>query len=217
MSPLGELPKATRIVLKEATEWRLLSLLLERPRPGWHPEVEALAKEVEDSLLREAATLSRMASEEAYLAWLGPGGKLSPREVAYASLEDPGHLLADVMAFYHAFAFTPQAEDPPDHIAVEAGFMGYLALKEAYAQSVGNTEAVEITHAARDRFLEAHLGRLIRGLAENWRGQAELATCENEHGPQQDPGMVAAQRSSGGPAYLTKTVEALLRQEESIS
>lgn len=186
MSPVREMPEEARIALRKAAEWRLLSLLLERPRPGWPEEIASLAREVDDSCLREAVALSRTAGEETYLALFGPGGSTSPREVAYAGLEDPGRLLAEVMSFYRAFAFMPQAEDPPDHVAVETGFVGYLALKEAYARAHENSDAVQVTQAARDRFIEAHLDRLIRGLTEKL--------------------------SDSGPAYLIKTIEALLRQ-----
>lgn len=213
---MGEIPEEARIALRKAAEWRLISVLLERPRPGWHEEIASLAQEVDDPGIREATALSRTANEEAYLALFGHSGSTSPREVAYVGIEDPGRLLADVMAYYHAFAFTPQAEDPPDHIAVEVGFLGYLALKEAYAQACGDVEAVQVTRVARDRFIEAHLGRLIRGLAENWHGRPKLAAPEGEHGLQKDPGIFAIKLSGSGPAYLIKTFEALLRRVEPI-
>lgn len=186
MSPIQEMPEEARNALRKAAEWRLLSLLLERPRPGWQEEIASLAQEVDDTWLHEAAVLSRTASEETYLALFGPGGSTSPREVAYAGMEDPGRLLADVISFYRAFAFMPQAEDPPDHVAVETSFVGYLALKEAYARAHENSDAVQVTQAAQDRFLEAHLDRLIRGLTEKL--------------------------SDSGPAYLIKTIAALLRK-----
>jgi hypothetical protein len=81
-------------------------------------------------------------------------------------MEDPGHILADIMAFYEAFAFRPATEEPPDHLAVEAGFLGYLCLKEAYAWSRGNAEEAEIAANAVARFRERHLSALAWPAAE---------------------------------------------------
>jgi nitrate reductase assembly molybdenum cofactor insertion protein NarJ len=144
-------------LISEAAEWRLIALLLERPRAGWQMEVAALAREVPHQGLRTAAHAARDASEGEYLHLVGPGGIVSPREVSYRSFEDPGRILADLAASYAAFAFQPRAEESPDHLAVEAGFIGYLLLKEAFAVARGDTEAASTTAAARSRFLEGHL------------------------------------------------------------
>lgn len=74
---------------------------------------------------------------------------------------DPGRILADVLAFHAAFAFNPETEEPPDHVAVEAAFLGYLRLKEAYAacRKEGEGEA-EVTAEAARRFCESHLAGL---------------------------------------------------------
>jgi nitrate reductase assembly molybdenum cofactor insertion protein NarJ len=144
-------------LIAEAAEWRLMALLLERPRAGWHMEVAALAGEVSDHALRAAADGARVANEGEYLHLVGPGGLVSPREVSYRSFEDPGRILADLAAAYAAFAFEPRAEESPDHLAVEAGFVGYLLLKEAYALARDDREAASITAAARSGFLDAHL------------------------------------------------------------
>lgn len=151
--------------IAEAARWRLLGLLLERPRAGWHAEVARLAAEVADPGLVTLAGAAREASEGAYLRLLGPGGAVSPREVAYRGLEDPGWVLADVARFYEAFAYRPRAEDPPDHVAVEAGFVGYLLLKEELARSAGDGEAARTTGAARAAFLGRHLAALAAPLA----------------------------------------------------
>lgn len=165
-SPVLDLSEEARHALKQAVEWRLLSLLLERPRAGWHEEVRALAKEVENPQLRDVGADAADATEEAYLAVLGPAGFVSPREVSYAIFEDPGRILADLAAFYQAFAFLPRCEDPEDHIAVQTGFVGYLGLKDAYAQASQNSDAVESTRAALSHFIEAHYARLVHGFAE---------------------------------------------------
>lgn len=143
--------------IAEAAEWRLIGLLFERPREGWREEIRALAREIDKPELRNAARMVDAATEGEYLRLLGPGSAISPREVAYQPLADPGAILADLSALYEAFAYHPRAEDPIDHVAVEAGFVGYLFLKEAYAQNRGDEEAAERTAAVRVRFLDSHL------------------------------------------------------------
>jgi len=152
--------------IAHAAEWRLLGLLFERPHDAWRGEVAALAHEVGDSEIRMVAAAAQDATEGMYMAVLGPGGVVSPREVTYCSFEDPGRILADLAGFYEAFGFHPHAEDPPDHVAVEAGFVGYLLLKEEYARLHDDQAAVEISANARRRFLETHLSPLAGAFAE---------------------------------------------------
>jgi nitrate reductase assembly molybdenum cofactor insertion protein NarJ len=153
--------------LAEAAAWRLLGLLFERPREGWWEEIESLRREVCDAEISVAVEASREeATEGLYLALLGPGGLASPREVSYRGMNDPGQILADIKAFTEAFAFQPETEEPPDHIAVEAGFLGYLTLKEAYARARGNEEEAEIAARAATRFREEHLSALAWPVAD---------------------------------------------------
>jgi hypothetical protein len=149
-----------------AAAWRLLGLLLERPRAGWHAEVAALALEVADPGLRAAAQAAQTATEGEYLHFVGPGGIASPRAVAYGGYQDPGRVLAEIAEFYKAFAFQPRAEDPIDHVAVAAGFVGYLALKEAFAAASGNKAAATMTAEARQRFVETYLAMMAHPFAE---------------------------------------------------
>ena len=151
--------------IAEAARWRLAGLLLERPRAGWLDEVRALADEVDDAALRAAAEAAREASEGDYLALLGPGGAVPAREVGYRAGRDPGWLLADVARFYEAFAYRPRAEDPADHFAVEAGFVGYLWLKEALARSAGEHDAADVTAEARRVFVAEHLTGVAQAFA----------------------------------------------------
>jgi nitrate reductase assembly molybdenum cofactor insertion protein NarJ len=174
----------SREALSQAAAWRLAGLLLERPRPGWHRDVEALAAEVACPCLQAAAKQSREAGEGAYLGLLGPGGKVSPREAAYRPKEDPGQVLADIAGFYRAFSFAPRAEDPIDHVSVEGNFAGYLCLKTAYALREGDTEAADTARRALHLFVEEHLGPFARELA----GRLEAS----------------------GPPYLGQAAQALL-------
>lgn len=154
-------------LLAEATVWRLLGLLLERPREGWWQDVAALSAAVRAPDVTAAAQSAKEeAGEGVYLAILGPGGLVSPREVAYRGMEDPGQILADIKAFYEAFAFQPETEEAPDHIAVEAGFLGYLCLKEAFARSRGHEDEAETAAHAASRFRQEHLSVLAWPLAD---------------------------------------------------
>lgn len=163
-------PSETKGALREAAAWRLLSLLFERPRAEARAEIAAIAAEIDEPALREAAGAATEASEGLYLALLGPGGPVSPREVAYRPLEDPGRILSDLTAAYEAFAYRPRTEDPIDHVAVEAGFAGYLTIKESYAIAAGRREEAEVAREARAAFLRDHLAPLARGIAERLAG-----------------------------------------------
>jgi nitrate reductase assembly molybdenum cofactor insertion protein NarJ len=156
--------QASRRAMAGALDWRLIGLLLERPRSGWIEEAEALAAETRHTDLRDAVQAARGATEGTYLSLFAEGGFVSPRETTWRHREDPGQILADIAGFYEAFAFRPRAEDPLDHIAVEAGFIGYLCLKEAQALARDDEESAEITASARRSFIDDHLGQF----AEKW-------------------------------------------------
>ena len=180
-------------LLAAATAWRLLGLLFERPREGWWQDVEALSRVVSDPEIRSAAAEAQLeASEGRYLALLGPGGPVSAREVAYRGMEEPGQIMADIQAFYQAFAFQPETEEAPDHLAVEAGFLGYLCVKEAYARARGNDEEAEIAAAAAIRFCEAHLSAVAWPVAKRLESTGvrhlslAAATLARRSGPRRD-------------------------------
>ena len=153
-------------LLSEAAAWRALSLALERPRASWQHELEELAREVGRDDLAAIAQAARGAGEGFYLAFVGPGGPVSLREVAHRKRTDPGRLLAVLRAFYEAFAYQPAAEDPLDHLAVEAGFVGYLRLKQAYALACSDTEAAEVAAEAAATFLQEHVAAVAEPVAQ---------------------------------------------------
>lgn len=148
-------------LLAEAAEWRLLGLLLECPGEEWRRRLDASAGSVADPALRAAA---RQAMEEAaegvYHSIFGPGGPAPPREVAYSESLQPGLLLAELEAYYEAFAYRPDTREAADHVAVEAGFIAFLRLKEAYALASGNHEQASVAREAAGRFLHEHLSRI---------------------------------------------------------
>ena len=162
----AELQLGAGELLASAASWRLASLLLERPRPEWKSEIAGLAAEVSDPHLPPCAADAAHATEECYHRLFGPAGAVSPREVSYCGFEDPGRLIAELSAFYHAFSFSPRREESIDHVSVEAGFVGYLFLKEAYARMRKAAASATITKKARERFLSEHLARSARGMRE---------------------------------------------------
>lgn len=167
MSPQCVLDDRAVRKLKEARDWRLIALLFERPRGTWWREVEELARGCDDADLAAAATSARTATESEYLAVLGPGGSASPREVGYRRTTDPANVVACLRAYHRAFAFEPDAEDPPDHVGVEAGFVGWLCLKSAYAVANGDAEALRVTVEAQREFVSTHLVCVAHGVARH--------------------------------------------------
>jgi nitrate reductase assembly molybdenum cofactor insertion protein NarJ len=153
-------------LLRQAAEWRLIALLFEPPDEAWRDEVQSLGQSQSDELLREAA---QSALEEAapglYHSTFGPGGPVSPREVAYQKLVLPGALVSEIEGYYSAFGYCPRGDEPPDHLAVEAGFIAYLRLKEACAQSRDEAEPAAVTAEASQRFLVEHLAVMAQPLA----------------------------------------------------
>jgi nitrate reductase assembly molybdenum cofactor insertion protein NarJ len=153
-------------LLREAAEWRLIGLLFEYPREGWRAEIAGLAAQVSDPVLIEAAREAGLHDGEgAYLAALGPGGVVSPRGAGHLPSQDPGRILADVTAFYEAFQYRPGVQEPADHVAVEAGFVGYLKLKEAFARARAAVEEAEVTAQAATAFRMQHLAVMAEPLA----------------------------------------------------
>ncbi|MCK6446176.1 MAG: molecular chaperone TorD family protein [Planctomycetes bacterium] len=156
-------PRAVEL-LRTARDWRLVGLLFERPHGIWLSEITDLALGCDDADLARAAASARDADEGDYLALLGPAGTVSPREAGYRKTTDPARLLAEIQAYYEAFAFHPEAEDPPDHVAVEAGFLGWLCLKQAYALVDGGSEALSVTADAAQSFVAEHLACVAHGI-----------------------------------------------------
>jgi hypothetical protein len=158
-------PAAIPEALAEAARWRLLGLLLERPRSSWNAEVAGLVREVDDATLAAVSTRALAAREGEYLALLGPGGVASPREAGHCGFGDPGWVLSELARHYEAFGYFPRTEDPLDHVAVEVGFVAYLHMKEALALLCADEEAASVTRDARQGFLAGHLATIATPLA----------------------------------------------------
>ena len=78
--------------------------------------------------------------------------------------------LADIAGFYEAFGFKLSDEEGSremcDHIAVECEFYALLAAKEQYQKEAGDSEGEAIIRDARRKFLQDHLGRYPKAIAE---------------------------------------------------
>jgi len=120
---------------------------------------------VRDATLVQAARAAAGASEGGYLALLGPGGAVSPREAGHRETTDPARVLAEIRAYHEAFGFAPAGEDPPDHVAMEVEFVGYLRLKEAFALASGDAESAAIAAEAGKTFVERHLASCAEPIA----------------------------------------------------
>ncbi len=156
---------------QEAAEWRLLSLLFECPTAEWRGQVNALMQEVADPQLKSAAQHALAeASEGLFHYAFGPGGPAPPREATYHQTVQLGYLIAELQAYYSAFAFHPPASEPPDHVSVESGFIAYLKMKEAYALVCGNEEHAATAAESAQRFLEDHLANIAQPFANHLEG-----------------------------------------------
>lgn len=156
---------------QEAAEWRLLSLLFECPNETWRANITALAAQINDAELKSAAedALSE-ASEGLYHHTFGPGGPAPAREATYHQTVQLGYLMAELQAFYNAFAYTPVTAEAPDHIAVETGFIAYLKIKEAYALACGDQERAVTAAESAQKFIDEHLKNIAHPLAGHLEG-----------------------------------------------
>jgi nitrate reductase assembly molybdenum cofactor insertion protein NarJ len=168
-------------LLSEAAQWRLIGLLFECPDQEWLRTISELAAETNDPKLRDAAAAARSeATEGLYHSIFGPGGPAPPREGSYRPVGQPGYLLSEIIGYYSAFAYKNASPELPDHIAVEAGFVSFLKLKESFAGESGEAEKAAITAAATRNFLADHVSvaaePLMKSLAHSGVEYLRLAS-----------------------------------------
>jgi nitrate reductase assembly molybdenum cofactor insertion protein NarJ len=174
MNGAAVIDERTQALLEDAAEWRLLGLLLECPRPGWVEEIRELAAMIGDATLKEAvAAALEEASEGLYHSIFGVGGPAPPREASYQSSIQLGYLLAEVETYYREFAYTPSNGEVPDHVAVQAGFVAYLRIKEAYARACGDDDKAEVAANASRQFIADHLSVLSAQLDNSLEAGSE--------------------------------------------
>jgi TorA maturation chaperone TorD len=155
-----------RSLLEQAPDWRLLALLFECPTSAWREHVESLIPLASDPQLCAAAEAALAeASEGLYHSSFGPGGPASPREVSYHDSVQLGYLMSELAFLYDAFAYRPISNEPPDHVALESGYVSYLAFKQAYALGRSESERAQLAADASHRFLENHLSMIAEPLA----------------------------------------------------
>lgn len=167
-------------LLRESAQWRLLGLLFEPPQAGWREELKSLAAEVGDELLAACAQQAQQEADSGlYHSTFGPGGPACPREVSHRLTLVPGALLSELEAYYAGFGYRPICPEAPDHVAVEAGFMAFLRLKQAYAIANGFAEQAEMAATAAHRFLTEHLAVIAEPLSRSLQhsGIAYLAAA----------------------------------------
>jgi TorA maturation chaperone TorD len=157
-------------VLRDAASWTLLGQLFECPHERWRIQISHLAEELADDAFTKAVeAVGSDATEGQYHSVFGPGGPASPREATYHDTLELGSLMSELSAFYQGFAYSSGLDEPPDHIAVELGFVGYLRLKQAYAMAAGDDEHATVASLAAERFIADHLAISAVPLARTLR------------------------------------------------
>lgn len=158
--------KQTKL-LREAADWRLISLLFECPVGDWKEKVKDLAAEISDFQLKTAAEFAIVEAGEGFFhSIFGPGGPAPGREVSYRGWVQPGYLLSELSSFYDAFSYKPETSEVPDHVSVETGFIAYLRLKEFYALECGDKGRALITNEAATGFIDDHLSKYAQKLSK---------------------------------------------------
>jgi nitrate reductase assembly molybdenum cofactor insertion protein NarJ len=154
------------VVLRESAQWRLLGRLFECPDDRWREEIAALAGELDDSELAAAVAAARVeATEGQYHSVFGPGGPAPPREATYHDTLELGSLMSELALYYESFGYAPRVNEPPDHVAVEIGFVAFLKLKEAYALAIADHDHAERASLAAAQFVRDHLAMMAVPLA----------------------------------------------------
>jgi len=157
--------------LSRAVSWRFGSLLFQEPHPARSVELRALMALLPPALELGAEPLAADtdARNDRYFAVMGPGG-CAATESAYdlAAMANRGPLIAEVSAFYGAFEYPARltSDLAPDHLVIELDFLGFLALKVAYALHEGRVEEREIAEAAYVDFRDRHPGFWLEPLRD---------------------------------------------------
>ncbi|MDP2318889.1 MAG: molecular chaperone TorD family protein [Acidobacteriota bacterium] len=155
-----------QLLLRDAAWWRLIGRLFECPDPEWRTDISTLARELDDAELcvAVAAALAE-ATEGQYHSVFGPGGPAPPREASYHDTIELGSMMSSIATYYEAFAYRPATRETPDHVAVEAGFIAFLRLKEAFALADGDRDRASIAASAAERFRVDHLTMVAERIA----------------------------------------------------
>ncbi len=100
-----------------------------------------------------------------------------------------GNALADIAGFYRAFGLDfgrdEAVHEMLDHVSVELEFYALLLMKQEALAAGADAEGQAIVFEARQKFLDAHLGRFVRAIATRPRVTASafygpvLAWCQH--------------------------------------
>jgi DMSO reductase family type II enzyme chaperone len=103
----------------------------------------------------------------------------TPYETEYDPMRSArkGQVLADVLAFYTAFALRPadEARELPDHLGMELEFMSLLLQKEAYAMLNDWSDKTDVCTDAQRTFLSDHLGTWVFAFCDRLEQTARVA------------------------------------------
>ncbi len=148
-------------LLREAAEWRVLELLFQCPSPEWRDRITELRPDCGDADLALAIDIAlEIGTEGAYHSIMGPGGPAPAREASYIDTMQLGYLMSELNAIYDAFGFHPETFEIADHVSVQAGFMGFLRLKQAFAEAAKQDEQAVLVRDCAAAFLRDHLSHI---------------------------------------------------------
>ncbi|HVR75643.1 MAG TPA: molecular chaperone TorD family protein [Planctomycetota bacterium] len=128
--------------------------------------------ELTASVLRAAAAADPvdLALDYEHLFGHTARGKVPPYETEYGShdLFRQAQELADTAGFYRAFglAIPESRRERSDHVSAECEFLSFLAFKEAYDLTRGESSSVDEVRRVERLFLKDHLGRFVRAFAK---------------------------------------------------
>lgn len=140
--------------LERAAEWRLLGQALSYPDTQWRRRMELVLDCIRDEHLLALGRAALDGSRPGlWLELFGPNGPVKARAVRWEGGLQPGALLAELRAFFGAFAYEPPEGSAPDELAVLLDFAGWLELKAGYALVRHDEEAAGVTLGALQTFL----------------------------------------------------------------
>lgn len=175
--------------LRRSVVYRLLGGALGYPMAERLVGVAKLAERTASGVGELGESLTRLAAAarqsdpaalcQEYVFLFDRDARFPPYEGAWGDapqLAGKAALLADIAGFYAAFGLAPSETQPDmeDHIAAECEFMSAMALKEAWALSEDNGEALDVTRKAEAAFLGDHLGRWAEAFARAVREATPL-------------------------------------------
>ncbi|MEW6743730.1 MAG: molecular chaperone TorD family protein [Planctomycetota bacterium] len=173
MSHEGALAEASlRPHLERGARWRLLSSLLEPPRPGRQERLRTLVSETPlgfDADLEPALAPDDGALIAEHFACLRPAGCVSACASDYieGGFADKGPILADIAGFYRAFGFEPELREAPDHFANLLACLAFLAVKQAYMMHLGDGAQARLAQEAEAKLFREHVRSYLERFAAN--------------------------------------------------